>query len=131
MRHVEQGHETGRGEEEESTPKTVDSVRGIQSADETPDLEDAVDEELGTRIGDTDLVQDFGEIVRNETVPGPLGEEGDGDDDAHAFAVARGHDERFPANVGRNGPVELKGGLDFVELELHDRILSVRISVCR
>ena len=131
LRHVAQRHQTGRAEDEDSTPETVHGVRGVQSRDETPDLEDTVDEELSARIGDADLVQDFGEVVREETVAGPLGEEGHGDDDAHAFTVSWGRDERFPADVGGDGPVELEGGLDFLEFELHDGVLSAWISVRR
>ena len=131
LRHVAQHHQTGRGEDEDSTPETVHGVRGVQSREETPDLDGAVDDELSARIGDADLVQDFGEVVREETVAGPLGEEGHGDDDAHTFAVSRGRDERFPADVGRDGAVELEGGLDFLEFKLHDGVLSTWISVRR
>ena len=87
-------------------------------------MEGAVDEQLGAPIGDPDLVQDFGEVVREESVSRPLGEESYSDDDAHAFAVSWGREERFPADVGGGGLVELESSLDFVELELYDRILS-------
>ena len=122
--HVEEHHQAGRGEEEESTPETVDGVRGVQSQDKTPDLDHAVDKKLSASIGDADLVQDFGEVVREETVAGPLGKEGDGDDDVHAFTIAWGREERFPTDIGGNGLIELEGSLDFVEFKLHHRILS-------
>jgi hypothetical protein len=129
LRQVARHHQTGRGEDEQSTPETVHRVGGVQSPHETPDLDAAIDEELGARIGNADLVQNFGQVVREETVAGPLGEESHGDDDPHAFSVTRGREERFPADVGSDGPVELEGGLDFLEFELHDGVLSKWISV--
>lgn len=93
LRYVAQHHQTGRSKDEASTPESIDRGRCVQSREKTPDLEESVDEELGARTGDADLVQDFGEVVREEAVAGPLGEEGDSDDDPHAFTVTWGREK--------------------------------------
>ena len=60
------------------------------------------DEQLDGSIGDTDSLEDGVQVVRDETVTGPLGEEGDGNDDDHTSPVTLALVERSPANVGSN-----------------------------
>lgn len=57
---------------------------------------------LDGRIGNADGVEHPAEVVGDETVPGPLREEGDGDDDAHTASVAGVHEERLVTDVGGN-----------------------------
>lgn len=57
---------------------------------------------LNRRIGNADSVEHSAEVVGDETVPGPLREEGNGDDDAHTASVACLHEERLVTNVGGN-----------------------------
>lgn len=57
---------------------------------------------LNGRIGDPDGVKYLAEVVRDEAVTGPLGEEGDGNDNAQTTSVSWVHEERLVANVGDN-----------------------------
>lgn len=71
---------------------------------------------------DADEGQNLVEIVRGKAVAGPLGEEGNGDDDAHTSPVARGGDERLPTDIRGDLTVEGEGGLDLLEFVFHERI---------
>ena len=57
------------------------------------------DEQLDGSIGDTDSLEDGVQVVRDETVSGPLREPGDGKDDPQALAVPGSGKDRLPANV--------------------------------
>jgi len=92
-------------------------------------LEDTVDQKLDGGVGDTNTIEHLVEVVRDETVTRPLGEEGEGNDDPHALPVSGVLVEGLPADVGGNGAVEFDGGLDFVELVADERILVVAIGV--
>ena len=46
-----------------------------------------------------DRLEDFVQIVGDQTVPRPLGKEGEGDTDAHTPPVSWGADERLPAHI--------------------------------
>lgn len=85
---VEQGHQSGRKKEEEATTETVDHESREHGPAQVPDLQNTVDEELSACTGNTNLVEDLGQVVRDETVAGPLREKGNGDDDAYALAVS-------------------------------------------
>lgn len=119
---VEQGHETGRKQEEEATTQTVDHEGREHGPAQVPYLQNTVDEELSACTSNTDLVEDLVQVVGDETVTGPLREEGQSDDDAYALAVSRGGDERLPADVRSDRTVELKGSLDFLEFILYERV---------
>ena len=58
------------------------------------------DEQLDGSVGDTNGLEHSVEVVRDKTVTGPLGEEGDGNDDDHTSPVTLGLVEGSPANVG-------------------------------
>ena len=68
----EHQHEGGRGDEEEATAKALSKVRGAQSPEQVPDLQDTVDEELDRLVGDTDGVEDAVEVVGDQAVSRPL-----------------------------------------------------------
>lgn len=121
---VEQGHQTSRKQEEEAATQTVDHQRREHGPAQVPDLQDTVDEELSACTGDTDLVEDLGQVVRDETITRPLREEGHGDDDAHALAVSGGGNERLPADILSDRTFELEGGFDFLEFILYERVRS-------
>ena len=71
------------------------------------------------------------QIVGYQTIPGPLREESDGDDDPQALAIARLGDERLPANVVGDGSIELEGSLDLLDFVLDEGVLPVdRFSMC-
>ena len=95
----EDRHADTRDQEEEATADALDLERGEHGPAQVPDGEDTSDEQLDVRVGDADRVEDLVQVVRDETVPGPLREPGNGDDDAHPLAVALGRDEGLPANV--------------------------------
>ncbi len=99
----EDEHARARAQEQHAAAGLVDERRGEERPGQVPDLQDAVDEQLDGRVRDADGVEDLVEVVRDEPVAGPLREEGERDDDAHAAAVAYGREERLPAD-GRRRP---------------------------
>jgi len=125
----EEEHADGGGEEESAATDLVDEGSGGKSPSQVPDLEDTVDEELDGGVEDTDGLEDTGEVVRDDTVAGPLGEEGESDDDTHALEVAGGLEEGGPSNLLSDGAVELDGSLDFLVLVLDERILLIAVGV--
>ena len=122
LRGVEQGHQSGRKQEEEPTTQTLDHEGGGHRPSQVPNLQNTIDGELCACTGDTDLVEDLTQVIRDETVTRPLREEGDGDDDVHTLAISRSSDERLPADIVSNRTVELDCGLDFLEFILHERV---------
>lgn len=70
----EQEHADVGGEEESTTTGPVADETTDDGDDEVVDLEDTVDQVLGSGVGDADRVQDLGEVVGDETVAGPLRE---------------------------------------------------------
>jgi len=125
----EHEHTSGGGEEEDTTTDLVDESGRTESPSQVPDLEDTVDEELDGLVEDTDGLEDTTEVVRHETVTGPLREEGEGDDDAHTLAVSNSGEESGPADLLSDSAVELDGSLDFIVLVLDEWILLVTITV--
>lgn len=69
--------------------KTYDNGSGV-----VVDLENAVDEQLLSLASDSDTVEDFGEVVGDETVTGPLREESEGNDDPHSLKVTLSLEQR-------------------------------------
>lgn len=76
-------------DEEETAAKTINKERGAKCNTQIPNLKDTVDEELGSRVGDANSVEDLVEVVRDQTVTRPLREEGNSNDNPHALAVTR------------------------------------------
>ena len=125
----EEQHANARGDKKDPSPNTFDERGGSDSPCKIPNLEDTVDEELGSCIGDTNGLEYFVEVVGDETISGPLREPSDSDDNRQAFAVTGGLDQGHPTNGGTNSPVEIDGGPDFFVLVLNERILLIAISV--
>lgn len=92
-------------------------------------MKTTVDTELSGGVGDTDGVEDLGEVVGDETVTGPLREEGNGDDDPHAASVTGGGEQAAVTDVSGNGAIELDGGLDLLVLVKDERVLVVAVRV--
>ena len=93
------------------------------------DLEDTVNQELYGGVHNADGNKNLIKVVRNETVAGPLGEEGEGNNDPHAVPISRGGEEILPPNGRGNLTVKLDGGFDFLELVLDKGIFFIAIGV--
>jgi len=89
------------------------------------DLKDTVDKELFTLTGDSDTVEDLGEVVRDETVTRPLREEGDGENDPHSLLVSLSSEERQPGRTVLGLTLDLNSGLALVEFVLSQRVLVI------
>lgn len=125
----EEEHANGGGDEEKTTTDLVNKGGGDESPSQVPDLKDTVDEELVSAVGNTDSFQNCVEVVRDETIAGPLGEESDGNDDAHTLAVSGGGKQGLPANLLGHRLVEVDGVLDLFIFVLDQRILVVSVGV--
>jgi len=125
----EGGEHAGCGDEEErATADFVDEETHCHCDDAVPDGEDAVDDVLGGGVGVAYLVEDDVEVVGDEAVAGPLGEEARGDADDHAVAVALCADEFEPA-VALVLLLELDGVDDFLHFEDDDFVVHVAVGV--
>ena len=69
--------------------KTYDNGSGV-----VVNLENTVDKQLLSLASDSDTVEDLGKVVGDETVTGPLGEKGEGDDNPHSLEIALGLEQR-------------------------------------
>jgi len=122
-------HTSGGHHEHAATSTAFNEEGGNDGDDKVVDLKTTVDTELSGGVGDTDGVEDLAQVVGDETVTGPLREEGNGDDNPHAASVTGGGEEAAVTNVGGDGAIELDGGLDFLVLVNDKRVLVVSASV--
>jgi len=95
---------------------------------QVPDLETTVDDILSVGVGVANSVQSLVEVVRHDTVTGPLGEEARCDTDEHAVAVTLCLPEDRPA-LRLELLLELESGVDFLDFELDELVLLVSIGV--
>lgn len=121
----ENGHSDGTGQEQESSSESVDHHGTKDGGGVVGELQDSVDEGSGLGLGDTDRDEDRVQVVRDETVTGPLGEEGDGDNDPHPLQVTPALEQAEPGRALRSLLLKLDGGLALVELVLGERVRSV------
>jgi len=129
LQREEHDHTSGRCQEENAATDPIDQESGEKSPEHVPDLEDTVDEELDGGVGDTNGVEDLVEVVGDETVSGPLGEECEGNDDIHAFPVSGGSEKGLPANGLSDLTIEVNGGFDFFKLISDEGVFFVAVSV--
>ena len=122
-------HADNGGHEEDTTANLVNKGRGEESPEQIPDLEDTVNQELYGGVHNANGNENLIKVVRNETVAGPLGEEGEGNNDPHAAPISRCGEEVLPPNGRGNLTVKLDGGFYFLELVLDKGILFVAIGV--
>jgi len=87
-----------------------------------------VELELLLGVRNADVVENLGEVVRDETVTGPLGEETNADTEEHAVAVARSSDKLEPRDT-LVLPFELNSFFDLLHLQVDERVVRVPISV--
>ena len=73
----EDEHSNARTDEKKATTKTLNQERRHCGDNHVENLEDTVDEELDGGVGDTNGVEDLVEVVGDQAVAGPLGEEGE------------------------------------------------------
>lgn len=117
----------------------VSGVRGGESGRRTdgdgdkqvPDLETTVDDILSVGVRVANSVQSLVEVVRHDTVTGPLGEETRCNTDEHAVAVTLCLPENRPA-LSLELLLELESGVDLLDFELDQLVLliSIRVGPC-
>src|SRR5690606_35024729 len=97
------------------------------SNNHVPDVKNTVDDKLGIWISDSNLVENLVEVVGDERVTGPLGEETSENANKHTMAVTLSR----PELRDTLGKLSLKsdGFLDFLELEEDELVLSVSVTV--
>jgi hypothetical protein len=89
------------------------------------DLQDTVDEELFTLTGDSDTVKDFGEVVRDETVTGPLREKGDSDNNPHSLEITLSLEQGDVGRLCLGLLFDPQSFLDFLVFELDQWVVRV------
>lgn len=127
-RYVDNEHAERRNEEHSATTKLVNHKRCTDGNDPTPNSETAVDNQLFLLRRDSDLVEDLEEIIRDDPVSRPLGEEAEADENKETMSVTLGLDE-FEDGVPSVFLFEGKGGLDFFKDELDRNIVDIIESI--
>ena len=74
-------------------------------------------------------IEDEREVVGDESIAGPLGEEADGKDDREAQSVAFGLEEGCVGGAAIGLVFQADGGADLLELDNHDGVAGVRVPV--
>lgn len=95
--HEAAAHASGGDKEERAATKLIDEEAHGGGNDAVPDVQDTVDLELHVGVLDADAVEHTGDVVRDETVAGPLGEQTSREQDKKPVAVALGLEELEPA----------------------------------
>jgi len=126
---VEDQHAHGRDEEQSATTNLFHHRRSRERPGQVPDLEDTIDEELDGLAFNSNGFEDLAEVVRDDTVSRPLGEEGESDDNTHALEVTGGLEEGGPSNLLSDGAIKFDGGPDFLILVLNEGVLFIAIGV--
>jgi len=121
-------HTTGRDQKKSAATDLVNEEALTNGDDGVTDLEDTVDDELSVGVGDTDLVEDNVDVVRDETVTRPLGEETSSQENDQTVAVTWGADKLLPA-VTLELLLHLEGVLDLLKFEKNDLIVEVTVGV--
>jgi len=93
------------------------------------DLKDTVDKELFTLTGDSDTIEDLGEVVRDETVTGPLREEGDSDNNPHSLEITLSLEKRDVGRCSLGLLFKPQSFLDFLILEFDQWVVRVASAV--
>ena len=65
----------------------------------------------------------------HKTIPRPLREESNGDDNAHAATISWSPEEGRPADARGDLSVQGNSGLDFLEFILYQRVVPVAVCV--
>ena len=120
---------TAGGDQEKSAATDLVNEEALTDGDDgVTDLEDTVDDELSVGVGNTDLVEDDVDVVGNETVTRPLGEETSGQENDQTVTVTLGADELLPAVTLELG-LHLESVLDLLKLENNDLVVEVTVGV--
>jgi hypothetical protein len=127
-RYVDNEHAKRGNEEHSTTTKLVDNKRCRDGNDPTPNSETAVDNKLFLLRRNSDLVEDLEEIIRDDSVSRPLGEEAEANENQETMSVTLGLDE-FEEGVTSVFLFECKGGFDFFVDELDGDIVDIVKSI--
>ena len=101
IRYVDNHHTEGGDEEHFATADFVDQERASNCNYPSPDTKSAVDLKLLLLICNTNLIEDFGEVVGDDGVAGPLREEAKSDEDQETVTIAFGFEEFKDAVPGK------------------------------
>jgi hypothetical protein len=118
----------GRDEIDLPSSNSVNKERHGDIHDQSLCLESPVDAELGLRARDANVIHDLIQIIRNESIAGPLREETNSCDYANSLAVALGAEEVEPG-VCFSFFLNRESSADFGVLKLHELILVVAIGM--
>jgi len=121
-------HTSSRGKEQWATTKVINHEGHSTGNNHVPDLKNTVDQELVNLVGDTDLVENEGDVVRNQRVTRPLGEETGAQADEHSVAVTLGGEKNCDA-LFVEFSFEGKSFFDFDEFVTDEIIVEVTIGV--
>jgi hypothetical protein len=127
-RYVDNEHAKRRNKEHSATAKPIDDKGRRDGDDPTPNSETAIDDQLFLLRRNSDLVEDLEEIIRDDSVARPLGEEAETDEDQETMSVTLGLEE-FKDGVTSVFLFEGKGGFDFFKDELDGNIVDIIESV--
>ena len=98
LKSEEEDHAANTTETKLSSTDLVDEECECNRRGVVEDLEDTIDELLVELTGDSNGIENFGKVVRDQTVTGPLREKGKRDDDPHSFAVTWVGEKRCPGH---------------------------------
>lgn len=121
-------HTTSGSKEKRTTTKLVYSKGHTERNEPVVDRQTTVDLELSILAGDTDGVEDNSEVVRNQSVTGPLREQTSSHQQEKTMPVTLGGNKLTPS-AGCDGLFEGNSLSDLGVLELNERILFVTIGV--
>lgn len=121
-------HTTGGGKEERATSEAVNHESHSTSDKHVPDLQATVDQVLINLIGDTDLLENERDVVRDERVTGPLGEETSAQADEHPVSVTLGGEKNGDVLLVEF-PFKSEGLLDFDEFVADEVVIEVAVGV--
>lgn len=82
---------------------------------------------LDSRVRDPNRLENLIQVIRHQSVTGPLREECQGDDDPHPLPITDRCKQRRPADVRSNTIVKLQRGLDFLVFVFHQWIVPAYV----
>ena len=121
---IDDHHTESRNEEHATTSESLNDKRRSDSNEPSPNTETSVDFKLSFLICNADLSEDFGQIVGDDGIAGPLREETEGDEDDETVAISLGLEE-FKDGIVSIFLFEGKGSLDLTVDKLDGDIVLI------